>query len=169
MNTRHYYYLLHCSLSWQSLHRLNICSLSAPSQMYFYFCKLLPIKFLLIFLVILGLFILNTWLILALVTLLSLQVSLSILSELATQLCNAEYIFLTFSIPPHFLLLDGLEFNPLLRHQFKKVLLFSQTCPTQVSLGWRILGIYKILSIFNMHSLLPSSLRFFSVLYFVQC
>lgn len=57
MNTRHYYYLLHCSLSWRSLHRSNICSLSAPSQMYFYFCKLLPINFLLIFLVIPGLFI----------------------------------------------------------------------------------------------------------------
>lgn len=102
MNSRHYYYLLHCSLSWQSLHRSNICSLTSPSRMYFYFCKLLPINFLLIFLVILGLFYLNTWLILALVTLLSLQMSLSILSKLTTQLSKTECTFLPFGIPPHY-------------------------------------------------------------------
>lgn len=37
-----------------SLPRLNICSVGIPSQMYFYFFKLLPINFLLIFLIILG-------------------------------------------------------------------------------------------------------------------
>lgn len=57
MNTRHYYYPLCCCLSWQSQSRLNICSSSVLSQMHFYSFKLLPINFLLIFLIIPGLFI----------------------------------------------------------------------------------------------------------------